>query len=608
MSHFLNARSTLVADAIDGDIRASGGRLARLDGYPDIRVVLRSDWDKGKVALVSGGGAGHEPAHVGFVGQGMLTAAVCGDVFASPSTDAVLAAILAVTGPAGALLIVKNYTGDRLNFGLAAERARAMGLAVEMVIVGDDVALPHLAQPRGIAGTLFVHKIAGHVAEQGGDLAAVKAAAATAAAATASIGMALTTCTVPGRAAEARIPSGEAELGLGIHGEPGADRMPLGPARDMVATLLARLAPAIAASEQPLALLINNLGGLPPIELAVVTDAILDSPVGQRTELVFGPAPMMTSLDMKGFSLSVLPLDGPRRAALLAPVGARAWSQGTVPHRPELRALPAGITAEARTVAAADRGATESVRLRVSTALQTLIGLEHALNNLDAKVGDGDTGTTVAGAAGSIEADLDSLLVSDWGHTLSAMARKTGQTMGGSSGVLISILLAATGTALTRGEAWPAALRSGLDRMSFYGGAQGRRPHHDRRARPCHRSARNRAADSARWRRRPARARSAPRPSPEPARDDRAICGPPICSAPRTPARRPSPPCSRRLPRTQADHKEGLGPTRACIAAALAAIRASRRPRCRSVAQSARAPVSKTGGWGFESLLSCHRR
>ncbi|MEC7258804.1 MAG: dihydroxyacetone kinase subunit DhaK, partial [Pseudomonadota bacterium] len=125
MSQFINARDALVTEAIDGTLRSAGDRLARLDGYPHIRVLLRTDWDKSRVALISGGGSGHEPSHAGFVGQGMLTAAVCGDVFASPSVDAVLAAILSVTGKAGCLLIVKNYTGDRLNFGLAAERARA---------------------------------------------------------------------------------------------------------------------------------------------------------------------------------------------------------------------------------------------------------------------------------------------------------------------------------------------------------------------------------------------------------------------------------------------------------------------------------------------------
>jgi dihydroxyacetone kinase len=164
MNHFVNSKETLVTDAIDGVLEVSGGRLARLDGYPHIKVVFRTDWDKSKVALISGGGSGHEPAHVGFVGEGMLTAAICGDVFASPTVDAVLAGILAVTGKPGCLLIVKNYTGDRLNFGLAAERARAFGLKVSVVVVDDDIALPELPQPRGVAGTLFVHKIAGAAA------------------------------------------------------------------------------------------------------------------------------------------------------------------------------------------------------------------------------------------------------------------------------------------------------------------------------------------------------------------------------------------------------------------------------------------------------------
>ncbi len=148
MAQFVNAKDDMVKEAIDGLLACSGGALARLDGYPHIKVVHRTDWDRSKVALISGGGSGHEPAHAGFVGPGMLTAAVCGEVFASPSVEAVLAGILAVTGDAGCLLIVKNYTGDRLNFGLAAERARSLGHQVEMVVVDDDVALPDLPQPR----------------------------------------------------------------------------------------------------------------------------------------------------------------------------------------------------------------------------------------------------------------------------------------------------------------------------------------------------------------------------------------------------------------------------------------------------------------------------
>ena len=135
MSQFINSRDTLVTEAIDGFLRGQEGRVSRLDGFPHIKVVVRADWKSDQVAIISGGGSGHEPAHAGFVGKGMLTAAVCGEVFASPSVEAVLAGILAVTGEKGCLLIVKNYTGDRLNFGLAAEKARAHGLNVKMVIV-----------------------------------------------------------------------------------------------------------------------------------------------------------------------------------------------------------------------------------------------------------------------------------------------------------------------------------------------------------------------------------------------------------------------------------------------------------------------------------------
>jgi dihydroxyacetone kinase len=221
---FINSKETLVTEAIDGLLRTGGGRLARLDGYPHIKVVVRTDWDRSKVALVSGGGSGHEPSHAGFVGRGMLTAAVCGDVFASPSVDAVLAGILAVTGEPGCLVIVKNYTGDRLNFGLAVERARAFGRRVAMVIVDDDVALPDLPQARGVAGTLFVHKVAGALAEQGANLETVAVAAQEVIRGVVSIGMSLDTCTVPGSRKEDRIPKGGPSWAWASTARPGSSR------------------------------------------------------------------------------------------------------------------------------------------------------------------------------------------------------------------------------------------------------------------------------------------------------------------------------------------------------------------------------------------------
>src|SRR6201996_2138397 len=200
MKKLINDVSAVVPDMLDG-LAALNPNLSLLQGTP---IIVRADAEavaaRGEVALISGGGSGHEPAHGGYVGPGMLSAAVAGEVFTSPSTDAVLDAIRAVAGPPGALLIVKNYTGDRLNFGLAAERARAEGIPVEMVVVADDVALAggggHAGR-RGLAGTILVHKIAGAAAEAGAGLAEVAAEARDAASAVRTMGVALTPCTVP---------------------------------------------------------------------------------------------------------------------------------------------------------------------------------------------------------------------------------------------------------------------------------------------------------------------------------------------------------------------------------------------------------------------------
>ena len=320
----MNQRDAIVTDAIDGLLATSPPGLARLDGFPNVKVIVRADWDRSKVALVSGGGSGHEPAHAGFVGRGGLTAAVCGEIFASPTVDAVYAAILTVTGEEGCLLIVKNYSGDRLNFGLAAERARAAGLKVEMVIVADDIALEDFAQPRGIAGTLFVHKIAGSAAESGANLETVAAIATRVARTAKSLGIATTTCSIPGQTGHVRLGAGQAELGLGIHGEPGVERIDLPSAR-AVAELMAKRLGRFVPPSGALALLINNLGGAPDLEMAVFAKSMLETPLGARAQLVVGPARLMTALDMKGVSISVLPVDRELVDALMSECDAPAW-------------------------------------------------------------------------------------------------------------------------------------------------------------------------------------------------------------------------------------------------------------------------------------------
>ncbi|WP_428032419.1 dihydroxyacetone kinase subunit DhaK [Ancylobacter sp.] len=466
MKHFFNRRDSIVTEALDGLLRTTPpGRLARLDTYPDIKIVLRADWDKSRVAVVSGGGAGHEPSHAGFVGRGLLTAAVSGEIFASPSVEAVLTAIRAVTGEAGCLLVVKNYTGDRLNFGLAAERARTEGFKVEMAIVADDIALPDLPQPRGVAGTLFVHKIAGHLAESGADLATVADAARAAAVDIASLGVSLSSCSIPGQPFKERLGAQEGELGLGIHGEPGVERIPLQPVADILALMSARLAPHLDAGAD-YALLINNLGAVTPLEMSLIAEAVLASQLGRGVNLVIGPAALMTALNMNGFSLSFLRLDAARAAALTAPAEPLAWRPAVETGTVEV--LPAPAAPPVETSAASADAAVEAVIRRVCA---TLTGLEDELNRLDARAGDGDTGSTVAMGARAVEMRLPTLPLADTAATLKAVGAELGTAMGGSSGVLLSIFFTAAAQAQAEGGALPAALLAGLERVVFYGGA-----------------------------------------------------------------------------------------------------------------------------------------
>ena len=460
MAQFINAKEDLVTEAIDGVLAASGGTLSRLDGYPHIKVVFRSDWDKSKVALVSGGGSGHEPAHAGFVGAGMLTAAVCGEVFASPSVEAVLAGILAVTGDAGCLLIVKNYTGDRLNFGLAAERARALGRKVEMVVVDDDIALPDLPQPRGVAGTLFVHKIAGAMAEDGADLATVTQAAKDVISKVASIGMSLDTCTIPGSSKENRIGQGKAELGLGIHGEPGVQQVDFSTAMNAMTTVVEKLR---GHSSGDTIAIVNNLGSTTPLEMSVLTHALTESGLVKQ---IIGPAPLMTSLDMHGFSVSIMDATPAEHAALAAPVPMAAWPGMAGVAAPLVVALPDGLTPIEPIPS--DNARTRDIIEKVA---DLLVSSEARLNELDAKSGDGDTGSTLATAARALKSSLDRMPLADLTQLFPALGNELSQTMGGSSGVILAIYFNAAGDACANGASVQKALVDGLDRVSQVGGA-----------------------------------------------------------------------------------------------------------------------------------------
>ncbi|WP_025771017.1 dihydroxyacetone kinase subunit DhaK [Thioalkalivibrio sp. HK1] len=465
MNRFINEKENSVTEAIDGLLAGSGGALRRLDGYPHIKVVYRADRDPSKVALISGGGSGHEPAHAGFVGRGMLTAAICGEVFASPSVEAVLAGILAVTGDAGCLLIVKNYTGDRLNYGLAAERARALGRKVEMVVVDDDIALPDLPQPRGVAGTLFVHKIAGHAAQIGKSLEAVTEIAQGVIAKIASIGMSLDTCTVPGADKEDRIAWGKAELGLGIHGEAGVQQVDFVDAATAMRMVLERLAPHLG--EGPTVALLNNLGSTTCLEMSVLANELARSDKKVGIESLIGPASLMTSLDMHGFSVSVLPASDADMQALRSPVEPAAWPGIDALVEPIVERLPDGLS-PVKPIPSANPQA----RALLEDICDLLLESEAELNRLDAKSGDGDAGSTLAGAARSLKGSLDRMPLADLTQLMPALGNELSQTMGGSSGVILAIFFNATGDACSRGLSIERALAEGLERVCEVGGAK----------------------------------------------------------------------------------------------------------------------------------------
>lgn len=330
MKKIINNPADVVDEMLDGMSAAYPQYLRRLKGT---NVLVRANAPQPKVALVSGGGSGHEPSHGGFVGKGMLDAAVAGTVFTSPTPDQIFEAIKAVNGGKGVLLVIKNYTGDVLNFKMAAEMADAEGIKVEQVVVNDDVAVENstwTSGRRGIAGTLFIHKIAGAKAQAGGTLEEVKAVADKVVANVRSMGMAISPCIVP----EAGKPSfelkeNEMEIGIGIHGEPGTHRETIKSANDIADQLLDKiLLDNPLKSGDEVALLVNGLGATPLMELFIVNRRISEVLLSKGIRVAKTTVGnFMTSLEMGGFSISVLKLDDELKKLLLAPAETPAFVQ-----------------------------------------------------------------------------------------------------------------------------------------------------------------------------------------------------------------------------------------------------------------------------------------
>lgn len=327
MKKIINKPEDVVSEMLAGLAMANPGLVY----HNDLEVISRKEKGEPKVGLVSGGGAGHEPSHAGYVGPGMLDAAVSGNVFASPSPDRIIKGIQEADSGKGVLLIVKNYSGDIMNFEMAMDMAEMEGIQADMVVVRDDVAVEestYSAGRRGIAGTVFVHKIAGAKAATGASLEDVKATAQSVIDNVRSMGMAMTPCILPEVGKPGfNLSDNEVEIGMGIHGEPGIERTSLKTAAEYAAIITEKIFSDYDYSDSDVALMVNGLGGTPMMDLYIINgevQAILKANGINIKKTMVGN--YMTSLEMSGCSVSLLKLDEEREALLNAPANTSAWT------------------------------------------------------------------------------------------------------------------------------------------------------------------------------------------------------------------------------------------------------------------------------------------
>ena len=329
MKKIINDANLVLEDMLKGMVAAHPEYIKKLENA-DVLVRVDSPID-GKVALVSGGGSGHEPAHGGYVGKGMLDAAVAGAVFTSPTPDQVYEAIKAVDSGKGVLLVIKNYTGDVMNFEMAKDMAEMEGINVKAVVVNDDVAVEnstYTAGRRGIAGTIFIHKIAGAKAETGASLEEVSRVAEKVISNVRSMGMAISSCIVPAAGKpNFTLGENEMEIGMGIHGEPGTHREEIKTADEITEHLMSKILEDIKLSSgEEVAVMVNGLSSTPLMELYIVNKKVNEilEEKGVKIHKTF-VGEFMTSLEMAGFSITVLKLDSELKELLDAPANTPAF-------------------------------------------------------------------------------------------------------------------------------------------------------------------------------------------------------------------------------------------------------------------------------------------
>ncbi|KAK7044661.1 dihydroxyacetone kinase [Favolaschia claudopus] len=507
--HLLNDAESLVVDSLTG-LCAVNNQLA-FD--PPNKVVYKSKLDRSKVALVCGGGSGHEPSHAGFVGEGMLSAAVCGNIFASPSSSQVRRGIDLVENDAGTLILVKNYTGDILNFGLAAEQyaaehAQEKSGKVKFLVVGDDVAVGRtqggIVGRRGLAGVVLVYKIAGALASQGGTLHEVYSIAEWVAGRIGTIGVGLEHCHVPGTAApSSSLSANEIEIGLGIHNEAGNKRLsPIPPLTELIPLLVDYITSTTDAERgflpfkndgsDEVVLLVNNLGGMSELEIGGVVRAAREElrkrQIGVSRVLA---GTLMTSLNMPGFSISLLLLpraDEKHEAAKIlslldAPAQTPGWKwNSTAPPNTPTPLAPTASSTKASTSSSSARIAAAQPAEFVAAlqrACAALVAAEPEITRMDTIAGDGDCGLTLKAGAQAVEklTKEGSITGADLVSDIVAIAKIAENDMGGTSGALYSIFFSAlaqgiqataNGTSTVTPEVWGNALSAALNKLYTY--------------------------------------------------------------------------------------------------------------------------------------------
>lgn len=455
----------------------SGIALAHpeLEFLPKYKVIKRREVQADKVSLISGGGSGHEPAHAGYVGKGMLDAAVCGDVFASPSQIQVYQAIKATAGSKGTLLIIKNYSGDMMNFKNAAHLAEEDGIEVQYVKVEDDIAVQdslYTVGRRGVAGTVLVHKIAGAAAELGRSLAEVKAAAERAAANVRSIGFAFTSCTVPAKGTPTfEIAEDEMEYGVGIHGEPGIRREKIATADElagrMVGALLADLK-LDAGEPAEIAVLVNGFGATPLQELYLLNNAVQRELAGHPALKVAAAfvGNYMTSIDMAGASLTILKLDEELKSLLFEESEAPAFKVSGPPAAPvvytdvlesaggsgaETKVSFGVQTSDEAAVIRNERFTLDNVVYLIDKMSEIIIRNEVPFCELDSHAGDGDFGMSVAKGFRQLKREWSHIVgeeKKDIGSFLDACSLVIMEHCGGASGPIWGSAFRAAGKAV----------------------------------------------------------------------------------------------------------------------------------------------------------------